>query len=107
MFWPVMPQIIVSISEIVSVPLIVSVPQIIRVPQIVSISEIVCVPQIVAIPELRPGVSLVPGVCASWISAILDSRDTIALGDSCYGIWTRTRERTSTRIGRPPVRGRW
>jgi hypothetical protein len=31
----------------------------------------------------------------------------IALRDSRYGVWTRTRKGTSTRIGRPPVDGRW
>jgi hypothetical protein len=50
---------------------------------IVSISEIVCVPYIVSIPELRSGVSLVPHMCASWISAIREWGDTIALRDSC------------------------
>ena len=58
---------------------IVSVPEIISVPQIVFVSEIVCVPQIVSILELRSGVSLVPQACDSWISAISECRDTIAL----------------------------
>jgi len=86
-FLPVTAQLVVSISEIVSVP------------------AIVCVPQIVSIPELRSGVSLVPRACDSWISAIREWRDTIALRDSCYRVRTGTRERTSTRIERPPVRG--
>ena len=93
MFLPVTAQLVVSISEIVCVP------------QIVSIAQIVCVPQIVSIPELGSGVSLVPHVCHSWICAIREWRDTIALRDSCYGVWTGTRERTSTRIERRPVRG--
>jgi hypothetical protein len=29
------------------------------------------------------------------------------LRDSCYGVWTRTRKRTATRIDRLPVRGGW
>ena len=113
MFRPVMPQMVVSISEIVSLSLIVSVPQIIRVPQIVSISKIVSIPQIVcvswivSIPELRSAVSLVPRVRDSWISAIRQWRHTIALGDSCYRVWTGTCERTSTRIDRPPVPSGW
>jgi hypothetical protein len=94
-FLPVTPQMIVSISEIIGVP------------QIASIPQIVCVPQIVSIPELRSGVSLVPHACNSWVSAIREWRDTIALRDSCYRVWTGTSERTSTRIDRPPVRGRW
>jgi len=88
-----------ALSENVSLPVT---PQ-----AIISISEIVCVPQIVSIPELRSAVSRVPHACDSWISAIGEWRDTIALRDSCYGVWTRARERTSTRIERPPVRGRW
>ena len=95
MFLPVAPHMIVSISEMVSVP------------EIVCIPNIVCVLQIVSIPELRSGVSLVPHAGDSWISAIREWRDTIALRDSCYGVWTGPRERTSTRIDRPPVRGRW
>ena len=98
MFLPVAPHMIVSISEMISVPEIVCIPNIVCVPQ---------VPQIVFIPELHSGVSLVPHACVSWISAIREWRDTIALRDSCYGVWTGTRERTSTRIDRPPVRGRW
>jgi hypothetical protein len=94
-FLPVTAQLVVSISEIVSVPAIVCIP------------NIVCVPQIVSIPELRSGVSLVPHACDSWISAIREWRDTIALRDSCHRVWTGTRERTSTRIERPPVRGGW
>jgi hypothetical protein len=86
---------IVSISEIVSVPPIVCIPNIVRVPQIVSI------------PELSSSVSLVPNACDSWVSVIREWRDTIALRDSCYRVWTGTRERTLTRIKRPPVRGRW
>ena len=93
MFLPVAPQLVVSISEIVSVPAIVCIPNIVRVPQIVSI------------PELGSGVSLVPHRCDSWVSAISEWRDAIALRDSCYGVWTGTRERTSTRIERRPVRG--
>ena len=93
MFLPVAPQMVVSISEIVSVPAIVCIP------------IIVCVSWTVSIPELRSVVSLVPHARHSWISAIREWRDTIALPDSCYGVWTRTRERTSTRIERPPVRG--
>ena len=95
MFLPVTAQLVVSISEIVSVPAIVCIPNIVRVPQIVSI------------PELSSGVSLVPHACDSWVSAIREWRDTIALRDSCYRVWTGTRERTSTRIERPPVRGGW
>ena len=89
-FLPVTAQMIISSSEIVSIP------QIIRVPRVVSISEIVCVPRIVSIPELRSDVSLVPHACDSWISAIREWRDTVALRDSCYGVWTGTRKRTST-----------
>ena len=113
MFLPVTPQMIISISAIVCVPYIISIPQIIsvseivRVPEVVSISEIVGIPQIVSIPELRSGVSLVPHTCDSWISAIREWRDSIALRDSCYRVWTGTRERSSTRIRRPPVRGGW
>jgi len=70
-FLPVTTQMIVSISAIICVP------------QIVSIPEIVCVPYIVSIPELRSGVSLVPHMCASWISAIREWGGTIALRDSC------------------------
>ena len=98
---------IVSISEIVSILEIVCVPQIVSIPQIVCVSEIVYVPQIVSILELRSGVSLVPHACDSWISAIGEWRDTIALRDSCHDVWTRARQRTSTRIDRAPVRGRW
>jgi hypothetical protein len=76
--------------------MIVSIPEIVRVPQVVSVPEIVRVSYIISIPELC--VSLVPNACGSWISAIRDWRDTIALRDSCYGVWTGTRERTSTRI---------
>jgi hypothetical protein len=89
---------IISISEMVSVLEIVCVPQ---VPLIVSIPKIVCV------PELGSGVSLIPHACDSWVSAIREWRDTIALRDSCYRVRTGTRERTSTRIERPPVRGGW
>jgi hypothetical protein len=112
-FLPVTTQMVSSIPEIVSIPRIVSIseivciPQIISVPEIVRVPEIVCVTQIVSVPELRSVVSLVPHACDSWVSAIRESRDTIALRDSCYGVWTGTRERTSTRIVRPPVRGRW
>jgi hypothetical protein len=106
-FLPVTTQMIVSISAIVRVPQIVSVSEIICVPQIVSIPNIVCVPQIVSILELGSGVSLVPHACDSWVSAIREWRDTIALRDSCYGVWTGTRERTPTRIRRPPVGGGW
>jgi len=95
-FLPVAPQMVVSISEIVCVP---------HVPQIISIPQIVCVPQIVSISELRSGVSLVPHACDSWISAIREWSDTIALRDGCYRVWTGTSERTSTRIERPLVRG--
>jgi hypothetical protein len=94
-FLPVTTQMIISISEIVYVP------------QIASISEIVCVPQIVSIPELRSAASLVPHACDSWISAIREWRDTIALRDGCYRVRTGTRKRTSTRIERRPVRGGW
>ena len=93
MFVPVTSQLVVSISEIVSVPAIVCISNIVRVPQIASI------------PELSSGVSLVPHACDSWISAIREWRDTIALRDSCYRVWTGTRERTSTGIDRLPVRG--
>ena len=95
MFLPVTAQMVVSIPEIVSVPAIVWIP------------NIVCVPQIVSIPELRSSVWLVPHTCDSWVSAIGEWRDAIALRDSCYRVWTGTRERTSIRIERPPVRGRW
>ena len=74
---------------------------------IVSVSEIVCVSQIVSIAELRSDVSLVPHACDIWISAIRKWRETIALRDSCYRVWTGPHERTSTRIERPPVRGGW
>jgi hypothetical protein len=94
-FLPVAPQLVVSISEIVSVPAIVCIPNIVRVPQIVSI------------PELSSGVSLVPNRWDSWVSAIREWRDTVALRDSCYRVRTGTSERTSIRIERPPVRGRW
>jgi hypothetical protein len=87
--------------------MIVSISEIVCVPQIVSIPQIVCVSEIVSIPELRSGVSLVPHACDSWVSAIREWRDTIALRDSCYRVWTGTRERTSTRIERPPVREGW
>ena len=97
MFLPVTPQMIVSISEVVCVPQIVSISDIISIPQVV------CVPKIVSIPELRSVVSLVPYTCDSWISAIREWRDTIALGDSCYRVWAGTRQRTSIRIHRPPV----
>jgi hypothetical protein len=83
-FLPVTPQLVVSISEIVSVPEIVRIPNIVRVPQIVSI------------PELHSGVSLVPHACDTWVSAIREWRDTIALRDSCYCVRTGTRERTLT-----------
>ena len=59
---------------------------------IVSIPEIVRVPQIISIRELRSDVSLVPNACDSWISAIRHWRDTIALLDSCYRVWTGTRD---------------
>ena len=94
MFLPVTTQMIVSIAQVV------------RVPQIVPVAQVVCVPEIVSILELRSGVSLIPHACHSWISAIHEWRDTIALRDSCYRVWTGTRERTSTRIKRPPVRER-
>ena len=100
-----------ALSENVFLPvttqIVLSIPQIVCVPRIVSISEIVCVPQIVSILELRSGVSLVPHACDSWISAIGEWRDSIALRDSCHGVWTRARERTSTQIKGRPVRGRW
>ena len=82
---------------------IVAIPEIVRVPQVVSVPEIVCAPKIVSIPESC--VSLVPNACDSWISAIRDWRDTIA--DSCYRVWTGTRDPRSTRINRPPVREGW
>jgi hypothetical protein len=94
-FLPVTPQMIISISKMVSVP------------EIVCIPNIVCVLQIVSIPELRSGVALIPHACHGWVSAIREWRDTIALRDSCYRVWTGTSERTSTRIERPPVRGGW
>jgi hypothetical protein len=84
---PVTAQVIVSISEIVCVP------------------QIVWIPEIVSIPELHSGVSLVPHACDSWISAIREWRNTIALRDSRYRVRTGARERTSTRIERRPVRG--
>jgi len=87
--------------------MIISISEMVSVPEIVCIPNIVCVLQIVSIPELRSGVSLVPHARDSWVSAIREWRDTIALRDSCYRVWTGTRERTSTRIDRPPVRGRW
>ena len=74
---------------------------------VLSIPQIVCVPQIVSILELRSGVSLVPHACDSWISAIGEWRDSIALRDSCHGVWTGARKRTSTRIKGRPVRDRW
>ena len=74
----------------VTTQLVVSVPAIVCVPQVISISEIVCVPQIVSIPELSSGVSLVPNRWDSWISAIRECRDTVALRDSCYRVWTGT-----------------
>ena len=80
-FLPVTPQMIVSIPEIVR--------------QVVSVPEIVRVPQIICIPELRSDVSLVPNACDSWISAIRDWRDTIALRDSCHRVWTGTRDQRS------------
>ena len=95
MFLPVAPHMIVSISEIVSVPPIVCIPNIVRVRQIVSI------------PELRSGVSMVPHACDSWVSAIHEWRDTIALRDSCYRVWTGTRHQRSIRVNRPPVREGW
>jgi len=82
--------------------MIVSIPEIVYVPQVVSIPEIVRVSKIISIPELC--VSLVPNARDSWISAIRDWRDTIALLDSCYCVWTGTRDQRSTRISRPPVR---
>ena len=94
-FLPVAPEMIVSISEIVCVS------------QIVSIPEIVCVPEIVSISELRSGVSLIPHTYNTWISGIREWRDSNALRDSCYCIWTRTRKGTSARIEGPPVRKRW
>jgi hypothetical protein len=106
-FLPVTTQIIISFSVIVRVPQVVSISKVVCVLQIVSVSEIICVPNIVSIPELRSGVSLVPHACDSWISAIREWRDTIALRDSCYGVWTGTRKRTATRIDRLPVRGGW
>jgi hypothetical protein len=80
---------------------------VLSISEIVYVPQIVCVPQIVSIPELRSDVSLVPHACDSWISAIREWRDTIALRDSCHGVWTGTRERTSTRIDRAPVRSGW
>jgi hypothetical protein len=75
---------------------------------IVSIPEIVWIPEIISVPELDSGVSLVPRVCDSWVSAIRERRDTIALRDTCDRVRARTRERTSIRIDvRPPVRKRW
>jgi len=85
--------------------MIVSIPEIVYVPQVVSIPEIVRVSKIISIPELC--VSLVPNACHSWISAIRDWRDTVALRDSCYRVWTGTRDQRSTRIKWPPVRERW
>jgi len=90
-FLPVMPQTIVAIPEIVR--------------QVVCIPGIVRVSKIISIPELC--VSLVPNTGDSWISAIRDWRDTIALRDSCYRVWTGTRNQMSTRINRPPVREGW
>jgi hypothetical protein len=94
-FLPVTPQMVVSIPEITYVRQVVSVPEIVRVPSIIFI------------PELRSDVSLVPNACDSWISAIRHWRDTIALRDSCYRVWTGTRNQRSTRINRPPVREGW
>ena len=87
--------------------MIVSIAEVICAPQIVSIPQIVCVPKIVSIPELRSVVSLVPYTCDSWISAIREWRDTIALGDSCYGVRTGTRQRTSIRIHRLLISVGW
>src|SRR5437764_14891715 len=95
-FLPVTPQIIISISKMVSVPEIVCIPNIVCVPQ---------VSQIVFIPELHSGVSLVPHACDSWVSAIGEWRDTIALRDCCYRVWSRARKRTSGRIERRRGRG--
>ena len=104
MFLPVTAQMIVSITEIV--PKIVSVPEIVRVSQVVSIPETVRVPSyIISIRELGSGVSLVPNARDDWIFSIRDWRDTIALWDTCYRVWTGTRDRRS--INRPPVRERW
>jgi len=64
---PVTTEKIVSVSEIVYVPQIVSIPQIVRVSKNVSI------------PELGSGVLLAPHACDSWISAIGEWRDSIAL----------------------------
>jgi hypothetical protein len=72
---------------------------------IVAIPKIIRAPQVVSIPELC--VSLIPNARDSWISAIRDWRDTIALLDSCYCVWTGTRDPRSTRINSPPVRERW
>ena len=106
MFLPVTAQMIVSITEIVRQ--VVSVPEIIRVSQIVSIPEIVRVPPyVISIPELRSDGSLVPNAGDSRVSAIRDWRDTITLRDTCYRIWAGTRDRSSTRINRPPVGERW
>jgi hypothetical protein len=63
---------------------------------VLSIPEIVYALRTVSIPELRSGVSLVPHAGDSCISVIRDWRDTIALRDSCHGVWTGTRERTSS-----------
>src|SRR5436189_6287988 len=97
-FLPVTPQIIISISKMVSVPEIVCIPNIVCGPQ---------VPQIVFIPELHSGVSLVPHACDSWVSAIGEWRDAIALRDGCDRVLTRARKGTATRRERRPLRGRW
>jgi hypothetical protein len=88
------------VSENVSVPVT---PQ-----MITAVSQIVCIPKSVSIPELGSGVSLVPRARDSRVAVIREWRDTIALRDSCYRVWARTRERTSVRRNvRPPVCGRW
>ncbi len=97
MFLPAATKMIVpAVSEIVSIP------------KIISILKIVCIPEIISIPELQSGVSLVPHARDSWISAIGEWRDTIALRNSGHCVWARTRERTSIRINiRPPIGEGW
>jgi hypothetical protein len=78
------------------------------IPEIVWIPKIIWIREIISVPELHSGVSLVPHACDSWISAIRESREAIALetitlirlSDGCRSEWTRAGKRCAIWINR-------
>src|SRR5262245_44995969 len=63
---------------------------VVSIPGIGCIGNIVSTPNNVSIAEFASGISLVPHVCDSGISAVRESRDTIPLINRYSGEWTRT-----------------